>query len=422
MTPQEARDLIAKHGSISAAAKAIGRNRAVIQRALDPDTYNAKARARAARAPRGPRNAPTVPHVPEAHEIRGVSTLVSADGELAAQWTKTGLAGGETEQLPPEFSVRRVSTMTGADGTTRVKWTSADRDRANQWAAFTAGCAEHVAQYRGIAEPLPPPADTQETLTVHMLGDPHAGMLAWAPETGEHHDLAIWSARLRRALDLAVASSPPSRDAWIINIGDALHAQNAEQRTPGHGHKLDVDGRHGKVMRVFFDTFRWLIDRTLQKHERVSVFNLPGNHDPEVAAMIAMFLGAVYEREPRVTIDPGHAPYVYRAYGSTLIGMHHGDGAKQEALPGIMAHDVPELWGAAKHRVWLTGHVHHQVRKDFPGCSVESFRILPPGDFWHRSKGYRAPRSQHTITYHPEFGEILRGTFDISRIDEREST
>jgi hypothetical protein len=81
-----------------------------------------------------------------------------------------------------------------------------------------------------------------------------------------------------------------------------------------------------------------------------------------------------------------------------------------------MAADRPEDWGATDYRVWFTGHIHHQTRKEFPGCVIESFRTLAARDYWHAWKGYRSGQSLSCITLHKEYGEITRSTVDI-RLD-----
>ena len=76
----------------------------------------------------------------------------------------------------------------------------------------------------------------------------------------------------------------------------------------------------------------------------------------------------------------------------------------------IMAADREQAWGRTKFRYWLTGHVHNQRLWDFPGCSVESFRVLAPQDAWAFNKGYRSQRDMKAIIYHAEYGEVSRVT------------
>jgi hypothetical protein len=132
-----------------------------------------------------------------------------------------------------------------------------------------------------------------------------------------------------------------------------------------------------------------------------------------------MWLRAVYEKEPRVTVADAFQAYQYDRFGSCLFGWAHGDGAKLEALPQLMAHDQAEAWGQTTERHWHVGHVHHLTRKESPGCVVESHRTLAARDAWHAGKGYRAGRSLCAITYHREFGEVARATVSLARTRAR---
>jgi hypothetical protein len=241
-------------------------------------------------------------------------------------------------------------------------------------------------------------------------------MLSWAKETGQDFDLQIAERDLLRAVDLLVDRSPASAMAILANLGDFFHAESDEQRTPTGGNKLDCDSRSVKIWDVGFNVMRHLIDRLLEKHEIVHVVNVPGNHDPKMARMLNMWLSAVYEREPRVRIKDNRNPYMYLRHGKTLFGFAHGDGAKPEQLPSIMAADQPVEWGTSEFRVWHTGHIHHITRKEFPGCVVESHRTLAGRDYWHSHKGYRSGQSLACITYHANYGEITRSTVDIKLV------
>lgn len=362
--------------------------------------------------------------VPEGHRIKGNSTLFNADGGLDAQWVKSERDSDDPpafEAVPEGFLVKKVSTLLDGQGQVRAQWVQAPKDEATRWEQFWAACERATEKYKGVAAPVPLSSvevtdSNCELCTVYPLGDPHIGMLSWAKETGQDFDLAIAQADLMRAIDLLVDRAPRSYRGLLANLGDFFHAEDDTQRTPASGHKLDVDSRAAKVAELGFWLLRYLVDACLRKHAFVDIVNVPGNHDPQMARMINLYLSAVYEKEDRVSVLDNRNPYIYTTHGNNLIGFAHGDGAKPEALPAIMASDKASDWGQSEFRYWYTGHVHHQTKKEYPGCVIESFRTLAPRDYWHSWKGYRAGQSLSCITLHAEYGEITRSTVDIKLV------
>ena len=369
--------------------------------------------------PRAPRGPSTKPAIPEGHELAGVSTLTDPDGNVKAEWAKTRVHGADSPPvaIPEGHLVKSTSVMQRGDGTTSVQWTKYAADEKAREDAMHAAWARHAAQYAGLAGTSPPPthATTDLLCTVYPLGDPHVGMLAWGPETGTHYDLTIATRELMACMRELVESAPASERAIIVNLGDFLHAQDDANMTPGHGNKLDVDGRFAKVLDAGHALLRGMVDAALAKHRHVTVRNLPGNHDPRVAAELAMWLRAVYEKEPRVTVADAFRSHQYDEFGANLLGWHHGDRTPGKELPAIMAVDQCEAWGRTRFHVWHTGHVHHESAKEYPGCDVESHGILPPGDAWHAGR-YRSRRRMSAITIHREFGEIARASVGIERV------
>lgn len=358
--------------------------------------------------------------VPEGHRIKGNSTLYNGDGTVDQQWVKSERDSDDPpayEPVPPGHLVEKVSTYLDGQGKVRGQWVTAPKEKEAQWHAFWTACERSVQAYKGLADPIAQPAQAEDALcTVYPLGDPHIGMLAWAKETGQDFDLEIAERDLKRAVDMLVDRAPASSRAILANLGDFFHAEDDNQRTPTGGNKLDCDTRSAKIKDVGFRLKRYMIDRLLTKHALVDDVNVPGNHDPYSARMLNMWLGAVYEREPRVRIVSNLNPYIYLTHGKNLFGFCHGDGAKTEQLPSIMATDRPVEWGAADFRVWHTGHIHHLTKKEFPGCIVESHRTLAARDAWHSWKGYRSGQSLSGITYHQEWGEITRITVDVKLV------
>jgi hypothetical protein len=355
--------------------------------------------------------------MPAGQRLRGNSTLVDAHGNVDRKWVKTERDSDDASEfdlVPDGHHVRGVSTLVDGQGNVRSQWITTRHDQIAREAAFWEACAVHVAEYKGIAKAVRAPKCTDsDTCTVYPLGDPHIGMMAWSQETGQDFDLKIAERDLIATVHRLVASAPNSELAVLANVGDFFHADDNTQLTPASKHKLDVDSRAAKVFRLGCTMMRTLIDLLLTKHARVDVRNVPGNHDPTTSRMLAMWLEAVYEREPRVTITPNLNPFSYLEFGRNLFGFTHGDGCKPADLPGVMASDQAESWGRTDFRLWFTGHIHHETCKEFHGCTVESFRTLASRDYWHHSKGYRTGRSLSAITFHRDYGEISRSTVDL---------
>jgi len=311
---------------------------------------------------------------------------------------------------PLGYKLRGVSTLLNASGKQVMTWVKTAKSFEAPEAILDAFC-DAVSGRTMPAAPLVTPLSVghvQDLMTVYPMGDPHLGMLAWHAETGEDFDLRIAEQHLCAAVDRLVALAPPSEQALIIDLGDFIHADSLDAVTRASGHHLDVDSRWSKVMRVGVLAMTRCIDRSLEKHLKVHVIIEIGNHNDHSALMMSICLSHYYRDNPRVYVDTSPSPFHWFEFGKNLIGVTHGHNTKPAALPGIMAHDKAEAWGRTRQRYWYVGHVHHESKKEFPGCIVESFRTLAARDYWHHSKGYRAGRSMVCDVLHVEHGRILR--------------
>jgi hypothetical protein len=395
---------------------------AKLDRELEAKRRKAATDAGRTYTPRGPsgdhHSTPAVQLAPGL-ELKAQTVKVKADGSLDHRYDKSHTARNEMpfETVPENWLATKLTTRVDADGRPGMQYVTSKPEEAARFAAMTDAWKRHAEVMAGLAFPVPAPEHTDDDLVaLYPLGDPHIGMLAWAPEVGEHFDLKIATRELLTCVRLLVAGAPNAKRAIITNLGDFFHAQDDTQRTPGHGHKLDVDGRHAKVLDAGHALLRAIVDAALEKHEHVTIRNLPGNHDPQVAAGLAMWLRAVYEREPRVTVADAYASYQFDRFGCCLFGWAHGDGAKSEALPLLMANAEREAWGATTEHVWHTGHVHHLSTKEYTGCVVETHRTMAGKDHWHASKGYSAKRSLSVISYHRQYGEVSRNRVGLERV------
>lgn len=361
--------------------------------------------------------------LPVGMEIKALHTRTDSAGEIVGQ---TVIAQRESrdppkyEPIPSGHYIKGMSTYVGPEGNVRGQWVKTDHERLRREQEFWKACEAATERYKGIAEKTQAPKKCDADLHVILpIGDAHIGMMSWAPETGAHFDLKIAETELFAVVDDLVERSPAAEEATILDLGDFIHAQNDKQVTPTSGHKLDVDGRAAKVWQVCFNLKRRVAARALRRFKRVRMPSVPGNHDPDFARMTALYLRAVYEREPRIEIPDNFNPFYYWTFGKNLFGTVHGNEIKLDQLPGIMAHDVPELWGQTTHRFWHTGHVHHDQAKEYPGVMVHTWRTLAPNDSYAHSHGYRSGKSLCAIAYHRDGGEVSRVSVDLGCVQRR---
>jgi hypothetical protein len=368
-------EAIEKHGSERKAAKALGLSHGTIGNAM------ANLRRRAARMGYSPIHDMT--HiVPDGFRVKGTSTLYDEAGKPRLQWVKS----------------------------------TVDHERAEQIAREA--IAALSAEVKGLAPITKPPARVlADLLAVYPFGDPHVGLYVWAKECGEDFDLEIGRKLTLGAVDRLVSSAPAAETAILLLLGDVFHMDDQTNQTPAHRHQLDVDSRFVKVLHVGIETYRHAIMRALEKHAKVIVKAMPGNHDPHAIWSLAFTLAAYFSSEPRVEVDLGPAKHWYFRFGKVLIGSTHGDTTKHEKLGGIMAADRPEDWGATKHRVWYTGHIHSKTVTELPGVVCESFRTLAAQDAYAAGHGYRAGRDMLCIVHHREHGEVERHRVDVGMLE-----
>lgn len=390
--------------------------------AADPD-YWKKRRARAKlRGPSGKHTNFPVPNIHAEHELRGQSTLVSPEG-LVQRWDKTGLAPTDEPAyapIPDGAHVVSTSTMVDGTGATRVQWIRAEQDKIDRdrifWESAKAAAEKAAIPLGPIAVPR---WSNRDLIVFYPLGDPHIGLLSWAPETGEHHDAKIAERDLINVTDMLVDAAPSASTAVLINLGDYLHAQTDEQRTPRGGHKLDVDGRRGKILELGLTLMLRMVIRLLEKHDRVIVANIRGNHDPDVAVMIALWLRAMFKDNPRVEIDDGNSPYFYYEFGACFVQASHGHGANPDRTTRLAT--IHPAWGRTKFRYSYGGHVHSKNRIEFAGIRWESFNTLAAPDYYTIDAAYSSQRELSAITMHKDWGEIARATVDLSQARARQN-
>lgn len=306
--------------------------------------------------------------------VTGRSTLRNQAGEVVMEWEKTSL-DREAEERAREVAFKALSSTL---------------KRVDPFAA--------------------PQIVNAELATVYTLTDCHVGALAWAQEGGADWDLSIAEQTLVGCFAQMIRSSPWSELAVVNQLGDFLHFDGLSAVTPTSGHLLDADGRFDKVVDTAIRVLRQIIDMALGHHARVHVVMAEGNHDLASSVWLRKMFKALYENEPRVTVDDSALPYYALKHGNTMLCFHHGHLKKNDPLPIHFATQFPEMWGQTRKRYCHTGHRHHTEEKEHSGMIVFQHPTLAARDAYAARGGWHSLRSATAVTYHRQYGEVGRAS------------
>ncbi len=308
-------------------------------------------------------------------------------------------------EAPPGYRLRGVSTLLDADGAVKQTWVKTALDHDDPAATIAAFKGMVEASDIRAKEPIPPPVIelSSDLLSMYKIGDPHIGALAWKLECGEDFDLKIAEDTLFAAADKLVGLTPYTEEAVIVEVGDLFHSDGHKNQTTS-GTPVDVDSRLGKVFRVGMSTMTRITERALEKHEIVHFKSVVGNHDGTLSVLFPLMMKFYYRDNPRVIVDDSPSPYQWFRWHNNLFGIVHGDMQKMSDLGEIMATDRPKDWGETEHRYWVCGHLHHSIRKELRGCTVDVLPTMAAKDAWHNRSGYRSARAMKASVYHREFG------------------
>ena len=254
-------------------------------------------------------------------------------------------------------------------------------------------------------EPQPVTLEDSSLLSVYPVFDLHHGMLAWSDETGaQSYDLDIAASDLRASIARLHKLAPEGGEALLILGGDTLHIDDGRNETPQSRHKLDADGRYYKVLDTAIKSIAWLIEALAARHHKVKVRVLAGNHDIHSHLAMSFALAERYRNTDRIVVEKNPHDLFMHRHGSCLIAAHHGDKSPPARLAMYLS-DICPYWSETRHRHILTGHIHHDSAKDFPGVKWQSLRAFCPPDAY--SAGYGSRRALRVMVFDDKRGLVL---------------
>jgi len=326
---------------------------------------------------------------------------------------RAALAGYSPEHdmvhsVPDGFKVRGVSTYYDAEGQPRGQWVKSTADDARRMEMMRAAVDAMASEIEPVGALAGPVSTTDSLCTVYTLTDAHIGMLAWHREGGADWDLAIAERTIAGCFEQAIAGAPDAGMAVLNQLGDLLHYDGLSAVTPTSGHVLDADGRFTKMVEVAVRVLRRVIAMLLVKHDRVHLVLAEGNHDMASSVWLRTMFKALYENEPRISVDDSALPFYVFQHGETMLVFHHSHLKKNDQLPGLVAAQFAKIWGSTTKRYIHTGNLHHAHEKEHSGVHVIQHPTMAARDAYAARGGWIADRNMQAITYHNKFGQVGR--------------
>lgn len=242
------------------------------------------------------------------------------------------------------------------------------------------------------------PITRRKKLGNHLLiinpADIHIGKYSHELETGDGYDCETAYNRVLAGVEgLIDKANGFNVEKILFCIGnDVLHIDNVYETTT-KGTRQDCDKKWWEHLDIALELYIKCIEM-LRKVAPVDVIHSMSNHDYQSGYHLAKNLESWFRKAKDVDFDVSVSHRSYYQYGNSLIGFEHGEGAKMDNLPLLMAQEEPKLWAETKFRYWYLHHLHHKIKykwkdgKDYIGVTVEYLRSPSGVDSWHSRKGF----------------------------------
>ena len=255
----------------------------------------------------------------------------------------------------------------------------------------------------------------------HLLvinpADIHIGKYASVIETNQEYNCEIAVNRVIEGVTGLIEKAkgfPIERVLFCIG-NDVLHIDNVYSTTT-KGTYQDTDKKWWEHYEIALTLYVRCVEM-LRKIGPVDIVHSMSNHDYQSGFHLAHTLQSWFRKAKDITFDISVAHRKYYKYGTNLLGIEHGDGAKMDNLPLLMAQENPSGWAQTTHRYWYLHHLHHKIKhkwrdgKDFIGVTVEYMRSPSSADSWHSRKGFTgAPLACEGFIHSKETGQVARLT------------
>lgn len=319
-----------------------------------------------------------------------------------------------SQPIPDGYYVKGQSILYDAEGNVKQKWEKIDRDKQT---VNLSEILEAINKKIEPVEPTTPPSYTNSDLmNLYVITDYHLGMLALKEESGDDWDMKIAERTLVRFFQQGIKQSPKAKYGVLANIGDFLHFDSYDPVTPASKHVLDASTRYQQLVRTSIRLFRYVIDMMLEKYEEVIVLMCDANHDPASEAWLRESFSALYDKEPRVSVDNSMDSYYCVEHGDVSLFFHHGHKRKVSNIDTVFTAKYRDVFGRTKFSYGHMGHLHSVDVKETNLMLIEQHRTLASPDAYASRGGWVSGRDAKVITYHKDYGQVCRQIISVDLI------
>jgi hypothetical protein len=247
--------------------------------------------------------------------------------------------------------------------------------------------------------------------------DVHINKLALESETREEYNIDIAVKRITEGVrGILEKSIGFDIDKILLVIGnDMLHTDNTTKGTT-NGTLQDTVTNWSDAFKIARAVYVEIVEMLLSVAD-IHIVHAPSNHGLMSEFMLADSLYSWFHKSENITWDISNTHRKYWKYGESLIGITHGDGAKMDNLPLLMANEAKSDWATSKFRYFMLGHLHHfksikfQDGKDYHGVTVEYLRSPSSADYWHSKNGFQhSKKAIEGFVHSKKYGQVCKIT------------
>lgn len=319
--------------------------------------------------------------------------------------------------IPQGYAVKGVSSLIGADGEIKGQWVKSEVDKERQQELMQIVVDElkkELPKYEEINHSGE--ITNTDILNLYTITDHHIGMLACEEEGGDNYDTKIAEKLAVDWFNCAVSMSPNSDECIINFLGDQMHHDGMKAVTPMSGHILSADTRLFRMIRTQIKLIKSAVALCLKKHKKVKLLICEGNHDLSSSLWLREMFYEVFSENERVEVNREVSPYYAYEFGDVMIAMHHGHCSNFSKIEASLIGKYREMFGKSKFAYAHCGHMHHRAVKETSLMIVEQHQTLSAKDEYSSKGGYFSGRSANVITYHKKYGEVIRVSIPVEML------